>query len=633
MPRPGQNVTASIRLIERLRNGTGGMGQVWLAEHLALGSRVAVKFMAPELIENQSHISRFTKEAQIAARLQSPHVARVTDHGTTAEDEPFIVMELLKGENLRGRMVRLGPRPLDEVCLLLNHAAKALSEAHREGLVHRDIKPDNLFVLDNEGEPFLKVLDFGIAKRIDPGRVSTLSTSELWGAPLYMSPERYLKPSDVDHRTDLWALGIVVYELLTGEPPFTGETPYNLTRAICELPFKPPRRHRPDLPEMIDAWMEQALAKDKHERFSTAMEMEDALRSVVKNPLPIAPLIKFDTAPFVQAEPVPASQRKPRETDWPPRGASDRPPESFKEGVWSPILADRYARTVAFDEVGTAVFAASWNGHLARIDLEDGHHRWSKALISRGLCIATGPGAVVVGCHDARIRIFHPQFGTLEKVLDGHTGPIRGVALGRGGSLLASCSEDDYVSLWRMSTGERIASVPKSWARAVTINPRTAAVASGGDDASVRIWDDRTGRVFEVRSGAGLVRAVLFSPRGELLAAGFGDGNVRLWSATTWGIVKTLEGDKVPVLSLAFDNTEKYVIGGLSNGAIRVWNLETGAVHQHLAGGGSRIESLAMSPDGRHLASGATDGRVNVYRWPLDPKLKEVPGSRRGMGI
>ena len=161
----GRHITPTLKLVRLL--GAGGMGSVWEAENLVLRSHVAVKMLAPGYIDDEKSITRFKQEAQRAARVRSPHVATVFDHGMTTGDEPYIVMELLEGETLADRIKRHRSLPLDEIELLVGQTAKALAAAHKLGVVHRDIKPANLFIVDNEGEPFVKVLDFGIAKQMD----------------------------------------------------------------------------------------------------------------------------------------------------------------------------------------------------------------------------------------------------------------------------------------------------------------------------------------------------------------------------------------------------------------------------------------------------------------------------------
>ncbi|MGK3993615.1 protein kinase domain-containing protein [Sorangium sp. So ce1024] len=269
----GQMVTPALRLVRILRRG--GMGSIWVAERLPLKASVAVKFMSPELADDAGYVERFRREAVAAAQITSPHVAQVLDHGLTAEGMPYIAMELLRGEDLRARIRRQGRLPLGEVARIVAQTAKALGQAHRLGIVHRDIKPDNLFLTEVDGETFVKVLDFGIARRARDMRVT--STGNVVGTPLYMSPEQLTCSKDLDYRADLWGLGVVAYHAITGQVPFFAETIAVLTLKVHAGQFTPPSALRPEAPPALDDWMRRALQLDPGARFGSAREMAEAL--------------------------------------------------------------------------------------------------------------------------------------------------------------------------------------------------------------------------------------------------------------------------------------------------------------------------------------------------------------------
>ncbi|WP_437604235.1 serine/threonine-protein kinase [Sorangium sp. So ce590] len=271
----GQQVTDTLRLSRPL--GQGAMGSVWVADHLTLRTQVAVKFISPAHAQNGDLVERFRREAMAAAQIKSPHVTQVYDHGMTSDGAPYIVMELLDGEDLKRRMQRLGALSPAEVARIVSQAAKALGRAHQLGIVHRDIKPDNLFLIDLEGEPFVKVLDFGVAKHIVEGELAMTATGSVLGTPLYMSPEQVLSSKHVDHHADLWGLGVVAYHALTGQFPFYAETFGALSVALHNGVFAPPSHVRPGLPRGIDAWMHRALQSRPEARFRSAKEMAEAL--------------------------------------------------------------------------------------------------------------------------------------------------------------------------------------------------------------------------------------------------------------------------------------------------------------------------------------------------------------------
>ncbi|MGK3993088.1 protein kinase domain-containing protein [Sorangium sp. So ce1024] len=279
---PGQQVTSTLRLARQL--GKGAMGSVWVADHLTLGTQVAVKFMSPAYAEQSGFVERFRREAMAAAQIKSPHVAQVFDHGVTHDGAPYIVMELLEGEDLKRRIQRRGVLSPVEVATIVAHTARALGRAHQLGIVHRDIKPDNIFLLDVEGELFVKVLDFGVAKRVHgapQGDLGMTSTGHVLGTPLYMSPEQILSAKNVDFHADLWGLAVVAYHALTGSVPFTGETLGALSVALHTGIFTPPSAVRPELSPAIDAWMKKALALDPAARFGSARQMAEAMEHAV----------------------------------------------------------------------------------------------------------------------------------------------------------------------------------------------------------------------------------------------------------------------------------------------------------------------------------------------------------------
>ncbi len=276
---PGSMIGPNIRLFRKL--GEGGMGSVWVADHLTLKTQVAVKFMAEALARDEAAMARFTDEATAAAQIKSRHVVQILDSGVTAWGVAFIVMELLDGEDLGARLGRVRTLSIEETAEVVEQGCKALAQAHRHGIVHRDIKPENIFFTHCDGEVVIKILDFGIAKRQGQQAFSATSTGSMMGTPLYMSPEQVLSSKHVHHASDLWSLGVVAYHALTGVLPFEGETVGAICVAINAGTFRPASELRPDLPAGIDGWIERALAHAPADRFESARQMSDALATVL----------------------------------------------------------------------------------------------------------------------------------------------------------------------------------------------------------------------------------------------------------------------------------------------------------------------------------------------------------------
>jgi len=277
--REGSYVTPNLRLVRPL--GRGGMGMVWIGHHEGLDTEVAVKFLVTESSDpDDPAIPRFKREAALSAKLKSPHVAQTFDHGVMDDGRPYIVMELLTGETLEARLAcdtQLGTR---HTATILTQIAQVLDEAHRLGVVHRDIKPDNVFLIDSGYDLFAKVLDFGIAKQSTGAGVKQMTRSgTIMGTPHYMSPEQLLSTRPVDAKADLWALAVVTYHCLTGRLPFHGETLAALSVEICKCRFHPPSVTSPLL-SPFDHWFARAFDVDHEQRFASAGQMAKAFRDI-----------------------------------------------------------------------------------------------------------------------------------------------------------------------------------------------------------------------------------------------------------------------------------------------------------------------------------------------------------------
>jgi eukaryotic-like serine/threonine-protein kinase len=269
---PGLMVSSNVRLTRPL--GEGAMGCVWVAEHLTLRTQVAVKFISAALAANSHEIvARFVQEASLAAQIRSPHVVQIFDQGVMADGTPFMVMELLDGESLQSWLDRRGRLSVHEAATVVIHVARALRKAHEAGIVHRDIKPDNIFVAQSDEGLFCKVLDFGVAKQTQLPKMGLTNAGVMVGTPEYMSPEQVLSAKDVDFRADLWALAVTNYYMLTGQLPFTAEALGTLCVKLLDGKFTPASELRRDLPGGSDGWFTRALAQDPDDRFPSAREM------------------------------------------------------------------------------------------------------------------------------------------------------------------------------------------------------------------------------------------------------------------------------------------------------------------------------------------------------------------------
>lgn len=257
--------------------GKGGMGVVVAATHLQLKERVALKFLLPQASTEPEFAARFQREAQFMAKLRGEHVVRVSDVGVLETGSPYMVMEFLEGTDLRDVIREINQLPLDVAIDYFLQACEGVAEAHSLGIVHRDLKPTNLFVTQRrDGSPLVKVLDFGISKIHGDGEDEDdqlTGAATVLGSPKYMPPEQLRSSRDVDHRADVWALGAILQELLTGAPPFAGPTTTALCAAIISDPPQPLRQRRPDLPEALEQVMLRCFEKDRDQRFQNVAEL------------------------------------------------------------------------------------------------------------------------------------------------------------------------------------------------------------------------------------------------------------------------------------------------------------------------------------------------------------------------
>jgi serine/threonine protein kinase len=287
LPREGDVIAGKYRVDGIV--GRGGMGIVLSCMHVHLKQQVALKILllsGMDEARRKDAQSRFLKEGQAAARLTSDHVVRIFDVGTLDDGAPFLVMELLRGDDLATVIRRQGAAPVEVALDYVAQACDAIGEAHALGIVHRDLKPSNLFVCRrNDGRALVKVLDFGISKvqsvDDDPFEGNLTATRAVVGSPLYMSPEQLRDAKRVDPRTDVWSLGMILYELITGGPAFESDTLLGLTAAVAADAPVPPRVKRPDISAELDAVVLRCLEKDPTKRYQSISGLVEAIQPLL----------------------------------------------------------------------------------------------------------------------------------------------------------------------------------------------------------------------------------------------------------------------------------------------------------------------------------------------------------------
>jgi serine/threonine-protein kinase len=327
----GTILAGKYRLVSLL--GRGGMGAVWRAERMGWQAPVAIKLMNAMDMHDSPSLARFQREARLAASLRSVHVVQVLDDGVdAATGAPFIVMELLDGESLAERLARVKRLRPQVAAQIITQIARALGRAHDAGLIHRDLKPDNILIVRNDDEELVKVLDFGIAKWLGGPQATGMGTlaGQMLGTPAYMSPEHFANSSNIDHRADLWGLGVIAFECMTGSRPFQGDTLVSLALSVCSGKYSL-ASSLAHVPDGFDAWFARAVAPDPTERFPTARVMAEELRGLCGH-IPMyweveaAPPVQHAMREKTELEPVLELTRRARSSRFP-----DQPPYSITE--------------------------------------------------------------------------------------------------------------------------------------------------------------------------------------------------------------------------------------------------------------------------------------------------------------
>jgi serine/threonine-protein kinase len=287
-PLVGAVLAGRYEVVRRI--GEGGMGAVYEAKHTLIGKRVAVKVLLEKFIAKSDFVARLLQEARLASSIGHENIVDVTDFGTTDDGRSFVVMEFLDGESLAELTMREAPLPIERSLRIARQAASALGAAHAKGIFHRDVKPENIYLVRRADADFVKVVDFGISKAVKPGGADEgadayrlTHTGLLLGTPLYMSPEQARGEEDLDHRVDIWALGVLLYECLTGEVPFRANNYLQIISQVLTHTPTPPSQLRPELgiPDAVETVVMRAMEKDRTRRYQTMVELEQDIERLL----------------------------------------------------------------------------------------------------------------------------------------------------------------------------------------------------------------------------------------------------------------------------------------------------------------------------------------------------------------
>jgi WD40 repeat protein len=587
------------------------MGVVYRARQVKAGRVVALKVIRAGAHAGEAGRARFRAEAEAMARLDHPNIAQVYEVGEH-QGLPFFSLEFCPGGSLGDRLARR-PLPPGEAAGLVETLARAMHHAHAHGVIHRDLKPANVLFGD-EGRP--KVTDFGLAKRRDAA--GQTGSGAVLGTPSYMAPEQAGgKGKEVGPAADVYALGAILYECLTGRPPFLAATPLDTLRQVIAEDPVPPSRLQPGVPRDLEIIGLKCLRKEPHKRYASAADLADDLG-------------RFLRSEPIQARPVSRGERVHLWCRRNPALAALTGAAALLAALVVAVLAVSYTRIKAEKE-NTEAAARGLKASLYVKGIALAHREWQNNNIRLAEQLLDGCPPERRGWEWAYCkRLCHLDLGTLA-----HGGKVCGLAFTPDGRRVASAGAGGTVVLQEVATGRVIFSAPHPVARNPGVHHNSLAISPDGArlalcclGGAVRLLSAETGReLLRLRGHDGFVRDVAFSPDGSRLASASWDG-VRVWDAAKGGPpLGSFGGSPHDAASVAFNPKDpaRVVTAGWDR-TVRLWDVGTGKEVRSLRGHGAPVYSAAFSPDGLRLATTSWDGTAKVWDAASGRKLLTLRG-------
>ena len=605
--------------------GRGGMGVVLEAFDSRLQRHVALKVLDPELAGDEVSRQRFCREARAAASITHENVVAVHQVEKSGDDGPaYLVMQLIAGESLEQRLARGAPLPLREIVRIGMQAAHGLEAAHAQGLIHRDIKPGNILLESLHDR--VKLTDFGLARVVDD--VKLTQSGFVSGTPLYMAPEQALG-GDADHRSDLFSLGAVLYEMSAGQPPFTGNSAVAILRQIADEKHRPVKEANPDIPDWLANTIDRLLAKKPADRIPSAAQL--------------AELFDYEWALLkTSSEDVPtvcqvAAKKRAARNLW------------LGGGLAAVFLALGMLGGKYLGQGGGATPAAVSSAEPLHVFGANAGTVWSVAFDPTSETVA-------MAVEDGSVRLWNRLTESIKSTFEAHRGVVWGARFSRDGKLMATAGDDGQIKLWNLSqpeplktfehpnavrglafasdgqmlyAGDRAGGLrvwsldadrplleanQKGTIYAVAVSPDNETVATAGSEKVVRLWNAKTlTQKLPLEGHLGPVYALAFSPDGRRLASVGWDKTIRIWDAGSGQLLKSWEGHEGDLWAVAFSPDGSKLATAGHDGAVKLWGAESGELLATYLGHKLAVHAIAFSGDGALLASGGRDGAVRIW--------------------
>jgi WD40 repeat protein/tRNA A-37 threonylcarbamoyl transferase component Bud32 len=640
-------------LLEEL--GRGGMGVVYKARQSKLNRLVALKMILAGEYAGERDIARFRTEAEAVARFQHPNIVQIFEVGEH-DGHPYFSLEFVDGGSLAQKLDGT-PLPPQQAARLVETLARAMHAAHQAGVVHRDLKPANV-LLTADGTP--KITDFGLAKKLDADTGQTQSGA-IMGTPSYMAPEQAGgKSNEIGPAADTYALGAILYECLTGRPPFKASTPLDTVLQVVSDEPAPPRKLQSKTPRDLETICLKCLQKAPGKRYATAADLAEDLR-------------RFQAQEPIQARPV---GRLERGVKWAKRrpavasllaalmlaalglvvggawftnslndalGAAKDSAEAKGKALGAAQAsaeAEREAKEKAQNEKALADAArtkAEWLAYAGQITLAQ--REWQDGDVGHARDLLAASQVNLRGWeHDYLATLFNKN----QRTLGEHTGPVISLAFSPDGKRLVCADENGAVKVLDAQTGQEILTFKgqNGVIFSVSFSPDGKRLVSGGEHSTLKVWDAQTGQeILAAKGDNGMFTSASFSPDGKRLVSASLSGALKVWDAQTGQETLTLQEHytvfTLGVCRAAFSPDGKRIVSGGADGAVKVWDAQTGQETLTLKGHtpvlNLGVSSVAFSPDGKRIVSGGADGAVKVWDAQTGKEILTLKGHTGGV--